>query len=100
MDSTPLSRVASTSSPSPWSDSSINPLPVDLHTHPLLSHCDEIAWSVDRIGEKYLEWSDIKPSLETILTFTTLYWLTDTYPSSIYTYRWISHHLHLCSFLY
>jgi len=55
---------------------------------------------VDRIGEKYLEWSDIKPSLETILTFTTLYWLTDTYPSSIYTYRWISHHLHLYSFLY
>ncbi len=36
-----------------------------------------------------MEWSDITLSLETILTFTTLYWLTDTYPSSIYTYRWV-----------
>ncbi|CAD6573514.1 MAG: hypothetical protein TREMPRED_000846 [Tremellales sp. Tagirdzhanova-0007] len=43
-----------------------------------------LAW----LGEKYMEWSDITPSLETILSFTTLYWLTDTYPSSIYTYRW------------
>ncbi|KAK4683554.1 hypothetical protein P7C73_g6691, partial [Tremellales sp. Uapishka_1] len=40
------------------------------------------------IGEKYLEWSDESPSMETILTFATLYWLTDTYPSSIYTYRY------------
>ena len=42
-----------------------------------------------RIGEKYLEWSDQSPSLETILDIATLYWVTDTYASSIYTYRYV-----------
>lgn len=45
-----------------------------------------LAW----IGEKYREWSDESPSIETILSIVTLYWLTDTYPSSIYTYRYVS----------
>lgn len=42
-----------------------------------------LAW----IGEKFLEWTDITPDIETILTFVTLYWVTDTFPRSIYPYR-------------
>ncbi|WRT68842.1 uncharacterized protein IL334_005823 [Kwoniella shivajii] len=40
------------------------------------------------IGEKFLTWSDQDPSLETILTFINLYWFTDTFPSSIWRYRY------------
>ncbi|OCF44445.1 hypothetical protein I317_01705 [Kwoniella heveanensis CBS 569] len=40
------------------------------------------------IGEKFLTWSDEDPSLDTILTFISLYWFTDTYPSSIWNYRY------------
>ena len=39
------------------------------------------------IGEKFLEWTDEDPSLETILDSVTLYWLTDTFPRCIYPYR-------------
>jgi len=42
-----------------------------------------LAW----IGEKFLAWSDEDPSLETILESVTLYWLTETFPTSIYPYR-------------
>ncbi|KAF2173531.1 hypothetical protein M409DRAFT_35172 [Zasmidium cellare ATCC 36951] len=42
-----------------------------------------LAW----IGEKYLEWTDEDPSVETILQVASLYWLTDTYPRCIYPYR-------------
>jgi microsomal epoxide hydrolase len=42
-----------------------------------------LAW----IGEKFLEWSDETPDLHVILEAVTLYWLTDTFPRSIYTYR-------------
>jgi len=42
-----------------------------------------LAW----IGEKYLEWTDEDPSTETILRHVSLYWLTDTYPRSVYPYR-------------
>ncbi|KAM0749652.1 alpha/beta-hydrolase [Meredithblackwellia eburnea MCA 4105] len=42
-----------------------------------------LAW----IGEKFLSWSDTSPSLDEILTAVTLWFLTDTFPSSIYTYR-------------
>ena len=42
-----------------------------------------LAW----IGEKFLTWSDVEPSLDTILKDVTLYWLTDTIPSSFYSYR-------------
>ncbi|CAG8957630.1 hypothetical protein HYFRA_00010497 [Hymenoscyphus fraxineus] len=42
-----------------------------------------LAW----VGEKFLEWSDEKPSLDTILESVTLYWLTDTISSSFYNYR-------------
>lgn len=44
-----------------------------------------LAW----IGEKFLAWSDpsTTPSISTILSDVTLYWLTESFPSSIYTYR-------------
>lgn len=40
-----------------------------------------------RIGEKFLAWTEEDPSLDTILTSVSLYWLTDTFPRSIYPYR-------------
>lgn len=45
----------------------------------------QLAW----IGEKFLAWSDpsTTPSLNTILADITLYWLTDCFPTTIYTYR-------------
>ncbi|KAJ4982691.1 epoxide hydrolase 6 [Stagonosporopsis vannaccii] len=42
-----------------------------------------LAW----IGEKFLEWSDADPALDTILTNVSLYWFTQCFPRSIYTYR-------------
>lgn len=42
-----------------------------------------LAW----IGEKFVTWSDQVPELETILENVTLYWLTKTFPTSIYFYR-------------
>jgi len=46
-----------------------------------------LAW----IGEKFLAWSDEDPDLETILESVTLYWLTETFPTSIYPYRLVRH---------
>lgn len=40
-----------------------------------------------RIGEKYVDWSDEDLSLDTILESVTLYWLTETFPTSIYACR-------------
>lgn len=40
-----------------------------------------------QIGEKFLDWSDEDPSLDEILTSVTLYHLTDSFATSIYTYR-------------
>ncbi|KAJ5197960.1 uncharacterized protein N7498_007077 [Penicillium cinerascens] len=42
-----------------------------------------LAW----VGEKFLEWVDDPLSPDHILESITLYWLTDTFPRSIYTYR-------------
>ncbi|KAL8743847.1 MAG: hypothetical protein Q9190_003836 [Brigantiaea leucoxantha] len=42
-----------------------------------------LAW----IGEKFLAWTDQDPPLEVILESVSLYWLTETFPTSIYTYR-------------
>ncbi|OKL55691.1 hypothetical protein UA08_09045 [Talaromyces atroroseus] len=44
-----------------------------------------LAW----IAEKFGTWTDknTTPDTNTILTFVTLYWLTDTFPRSIYPYR-------------
>lgn len=42
-----------------------------------------LAW----VGEKFLEWSDQKPSMDEILTSLTLYWITSTFESSIYMYK-------------
>ncbi|KIW00762.1 uncharacterized protein PV09_07743 [Verruconis gallopava] len=39
------------------------------------------------IGEKFLEWTDEDPSLDTILEAISLYWFTETFPRCIYPYR-------------
>ncbi|KIW25784.1 uncharacterized protein PV07_08934 [Cladophialophora immunda] len=46
-----------------------------------------LAW----IGEKFLEWSGEAISIDTILESVTLYWLTETLPTSLYTYRARTH---------
>ena len=38
------------------------------------------------IGEKYIEWSDTTPSTQDILDSVMLYWVTETFPRSIYPY--------------
>ena len=40
-----------------------------------------------RIGEKFLDWTDEELPLDSILIAVTLYWLTETFPTSIYSYR-------------
>jgi microsomal epoxide hydrolase len=40
-----------------------------------------------RVGEKLLHWTDTTPSKTHILTWLSLYWLTRSYPTSIYPYR-------------
>ncbi|CAO2658070.1 Nn.00g073300.m01.CDS01 [Neocucurbitaria sp. VM-36] len=42
-----------------------------------------LAW----IGEKFLDWTDEDPSLDTILTNISLYWFTEGFPRSVYPYR-------------
>ncbi|RFU24590.1 hypothetical protein B7463_g11749, partial [Scytalidium lignicola] len=42
-----------------------------------------LAW----IGEKFLDWTDEDPPMDEILASVTLYWLTETFPRSIYPYR-------------
>ncbi|KAH7379160.1 Alpha/Beta hydrolase protein [Phaeosphaeria sp. MPI-PUGE-AT-0046c] len=42
-----------------------------------------LAW----IGEKFLAWTDEDPPLDDILSSVSLYWLTETFPRSIYPYR-------------
>lgn len=42
-----------------------------------------LAW----IGEKFATWTHDPLPLSTVLTFVSLYWLTDTLPRSIYPYR-------------
>jgi len=42
-----------------------------------------LAW----IGEKFLEWTDDDPSLDTILESVSLYWFSSAFPRSIYPYR-------------
>ena len=45
-----------------------------------------LAW----IGEKFLVWSDVDPSLETILESVTLYWFTESMGRGIFPYRGVS----------
>lgn len=42
-----------------------------------------LAW----IGEKFLDWCEQPPALETILDAVSLYWFTETFPRSIFPYR-------------
>jgi microsomal epoxide hydrolase len=45
-----------------------------------------LAW----IGEKFLDWTDQDPSTQTILEFTTLYWLTKCTSTNLWSYRHVS----------
>ena len=40
-----------------------------------------------RIAEKFLDWTDEDSPLDVILESVSLYWLTETLPTSIYPYR-------------
>jgi microsomal epoxide hydrolase len=40
-----------------------------------------------RIGEKFIVWSDKTPPIPTILSNVSLYYLTNTFPTSLYHYR-------------
>lgn len=51
-----------------------------------------LAW----IGEKFIDWTDQTPSLDTILDAVTLWYLTDTFPYSIYMYRAPGSHILSC----
>ena len=42
-----------------------------------------LAW----IGEKFLDWTDKDLPLDDVLEAVSLYWLTGTFPTSIYPYR-------------
>jgi len=42
-----------------------------------------LAW----LGEKFLAWTDRDPPLEDILRAVTMWWITGTFPTSIYAYR-------------
>ncbi|KAK8245290.1 Alpha/Beta hydrolase protein [Phyllosticta capitalensis] len=42
-----------------------------------------LAW----IGEKFLTWTDADPPVSAILESISLYWLTDSFPTSIWSYR-------------
>lgn len=46
--------------------------------------------TMNRIGEKILEWTDEDPPVEKILETVTLYWLTETMPRSMYHNRGVS----------
>jgi hypothetical protein len=48
-----------------------------------------LAW----IGEKFLDWTDKDPDLDTILTSVSLYWLTKCAHSNLWSYRHVSHAL-------
>lgn len=56
----------------------------------LLSVVKSLCSNIYRIGEKFLEWTDETPPLNDILASISLYWLTDTFPRSIYPYREVS----------
>ena len=44
----------------------------------------------NRIGEKFLDWTDEDPSIELILESVSLYWLTGCFSTTIYPYRQVS----------
>jgi len=65
---------------------SSNPLAL-LAWYVILTHPRQALLTFRRIGEKFLEWTDDTPPLRDILASVSLYWLTDTFPRSIYPYR-------------
>lgn len=55
----------------------------------LPTHCPVANPQSSRIGEKFLEWTETPPPLDTILTNISLYWFSQGFPRSIYPYRQI-----------
>jgi hypothetical protein len=45
---------------------------------------------ISRIGEKFLDWTDVDPSIDTILEAVTLYWLTQCAHTNLWSYRHVS----------
>ena len=43
--------------------------------------------AVDRIGEKFIVWTAETPDIDEILSVVSLYWLTRSFPTSLYHYR-------------
>lgn len=39
------------------------------------------------VAEKYRDWTDETPSIDEILAICTMWWLRDSFPSSIYAYH-------------
>ena len=52
-----------------------------------MAHIEKLS----RVGEKFLEWSDKDIAIEAILESASLYWLTGTIATSLYTYRAVRH---------
>lgn len=40
------------------------------------------------VGEKLHEWTDETPPMKVVLQWLTLYWLTQSFATSVYPYRW------------
>ncbi|POY72961.1 hypothetical protein BMF94_3947 [Rhodotorula taiwanensis] len=49
------------------------------------AHAD-LALRNHSVGEKFLTWTDETPPLDTILAICTMWWIRDSYPSSIWAY--------------
>lgn len=45
-----------------------------------------LAW----IGEKFLDWTDVDPSITTVLEFVSLYWLSRCSSTNLWSYRHVS----------
>lgn len=43
--------------------------------------------SSNRIGEKFLQWTDQSPPHDEVLDSVTLWWLTECFPRAIFPYR-------------
>jgi microsomal epoxide hydrolase len=66
------------SSPLPW-----NPTPTPKTKEHILTFLS----LSNRIGEKFLQWSDESPPTNEILDSISLWWLTQSFPRAIYPYR-------------
>ena len=42
------------------------------------------------MGEKFVAWTDVTPSVDEILTTVSMWWMLETFPKAIYPYREVS----------